>query len=66
MYDCAVSAAWKDESKFQIYVQIIDKYFGNCTINFVFKEDCVTVELIKCAEAFLNEYRGVLVGKAID
>ena len=66
MYDCAVSATWKTENKLQIYVQIIDKYFGNCTMNFVFKDDCVTVELMKCAEAFLNEYRGILVGKAIN
>ena len=34
-------------------------------MNFIFKDDYVTVELMKCAEAFLNEYSGVLVGKVI-
>lgn len=63
MYDCAVSAAWKDEHRLQIFVQIIDKYFGNCTMTFSFKDAYLTVEMTKVAEGFLEEYEGIIVAK---
>lgn len=64
-YDCAVSATWKDNTRFQIYVQIIDQYFGNCMMNFCFKDEFVCVEMVKHAEGFLEEYQGSFVAKQI-
>lgn len=61
-YDCAVSADWPEERKFRIKVQIIDKYFGNMSMEFGFREDKVGVFMIKNAEAFLDEYHGCANG----
>ena len=47
-----------------IYVQIIDKYFGNLTISFFFKDDIVNVTMDKHAEYFLTEYMGEFTAKA--
>ncbi|MBR2375829.1 MAG: serine hydrolase [Clostridia bacterium] len=65
LYDCAVSAAWMDNTRFQIYVQVIDKYFGNCTMTFCFKDEFVGVEMRKYAEGFMEEYQGSFVAKQI-
>ncbi len=60
-YDCAVSADFPEPSKLRIRVQIIDKYFGNLAIVFGFRdENTVTVRMVKCAEAFLDEYEGLM------
>ena len=56
MYDCAVSADWPEEQKLRIKVQIIDKYFGNMSMEFGFKGDKVGICMLKYAEAFLDEY----------
>lgn len=61
MYDCAVSAAWKEDKKLLMNVQIIDKYFGNFSTIFSFKEDTAVVRMEKHAEVFLEEYNGFLV-----
>lgn len=66
MYDCAVSADWPEERKLRIKVQIIDKYFGNMSMEFGFKEDKVGVFMTKTAEAFLDEYHGYANGRRID
>ena len=63
MYDCAVSADWPEERKLRIKVQIIDKYFGNMSMEFGFKGNEVGIYMIKNAEAFLEEYQGYAVGK---
>ncbi len=65
MYDDAVSFAWLDEKSFMLFVQIIDKYFGNFTARFSFKGDEVYAVFQKAAEHFLNEYQGVLLGEKI-
>lgn len=57
-YKCAASAAWTEESKLQIMVQIIDRYFGNMTITLGFKDKEVGVFMHKTAEYFLEEYQG--------
>jgi len=62
-YDCAVSADWPEEQKLRILVQIIDKYFGNMSMEFGFKGDEVGVYMQKTAEAFLDEYQGYACGK---
>ena len=62
MYDCAVSADWPEEGKLRIKVQIIDKYFGNMSMEFGFKGNEVGIFMTKTAEAFLGEYQGYAVG----
>lgn len=63
LYDCAVSATWIDNTRLQMYVQVIDKYFGNCKIRLCFKDEFVVVEMFKNAEGFMNEYEGCFVAK---
>ncbi len=61
LYNCAVSAAWKNESQLSIRVQIIDRYFGNLWVLFAFKEARCCVKMVKNAENFLNEYQGEFI-----
>lgn len=63
MYDCACSAEWADRSKLDIFVQIIDKYFGRLVIGISYIDDRVQIEMKKAAEAFLTEYQGTASGK---
>jgi len=63
MYDDAVSAAWVQDNKLLINVQIIDRYFGNGRWTVAFKDNYATVRMFKTAEDFLNEYNGVLTAK---
>ncbi|MBQ7913646.1 MAG: serine hydrolase [Clostridia bacterium] len=63
MYDDAVSFAWLEEKKLLLFVQIIDKYFGNMSALFAFKGDEAHANFTKTAEAFLDEYEGKLVAK---
>ncbi len=59
MYKCAASAAWVEEKKLYLKVQIIDKYFGNLHIVFGFnKDNRLGLWMQKNAEAFLYEYEG--------
>lgn len=62
-YKCAASAAWTEESKLQIMVQIIDRYFGNMTIILGFKGGEAGVFMHKNAEYFLEEYQGYGMGR---
>lgn len=63
LYDCACSAAWKEERKLFIRVQIIDRYFGNLHMNFGFRdENACALQFNKVAEDFLNEYHGWAAG----
>ena len=64
LYDCATSAAWTEDKKLLMNIKIIDKYFGNISIIFSFKENLATVDMVKHAEAFLEEYNGKMVAKA--
>ena len=63
LYDDAVSLAWLEEKKIMMYVQIIDKYFGNMSVTFAFKGDAVYARFQKVAEYFLTEYQGALTAK---
>ena len=64
-YDAAFSADWPNEKTLRIRAQIIDKYFGNLGILFGFQnENAVTIRMEKAAEAFLNEYTGLINAKA--
>ncbi len=62
-YKCATSFAWREDKKFTIFTQIIDKYLANMTATFAFKGDEVHAKFVSAAECFLNEYRGYLNGK---
>ena len=60
-YDAAFSADWPAENTLRLRVQIIDKYLGNLSVLFAFRdENTVTVRMEKAAEAFLNEYSGII------
>ena len=63
-YKCAASAAWTEENKLFIKVQIIDDYFGNLSIVMGFRDDLLGVYMCKCAEDFLDEYTGFASGTA--
>ena len=64
-YNCASSAAWVEEKKIYIKVQIIDKYFGNMGITIGFRDDVCGLYMNKIAEDFLQEYEGFAGGKRI-
>ena len=49
MYDCASSLAFKDDNQLLLYVQIIDKYFGNLSITIGFNGDYANVKMVKNA-----------------
>ncbi|MBQ8529486.1 MAG: serine hydrolase [Clostridia bacterium] len=57
-YVAAVSAAWRQEDKLVLDVQIIDKYFGNGLFIFAFNGDKATVRMKKVAEDFMQTYVG--------
>ena len=63
LYDAAVSAAWREERKLSLRVQIIDRYFGNLRAIFAFRDNDVVVNMISTAEDFLGEYHGMLLAK---
>lgn len=65
LYDCAVSAAWREPQKICVKVQIIDKYFGNLYARFAFKDTRASVTMVKTAENFLDEYSGTLNAKRV-
>lgn len=64
-YRSATSAAWREEQKLIINVQIIDKYFGNGIIVLAFRDDEATVFMKKKAEDFMQKYEGIAVAKAL-
>ena len=65
-YRCAASAAFGEEKVMHLRVQIIDRYFGNLTMTFAFRDEYVTVQCLKFAENFLGEYQGNFVAKRAD
>ncbi|MBR2354431.1 MAG: serine hydrolase, partial [Clostridia bacterium] len=62
-YRDAVSAAWLDENKLLLHVQIIDEYFGNLSMLFSFREDMAVIQATRTAEDFLWDYNGEIVAK---
>ncbi len=65
MYDDAVSLAWTGEKELLLFVQIIDRYFGNMSAKFHFEGEKVYAVFSKTAENFLDEYQGSLVGEKV-
>ena len=58
MYDDAASIAWAEDKKLILFVQVIDRYFGNMSAIFAFKDDLAGVHFSKSAEEFMCEYEG--------
>ncbi len=64
-YRAAASLGFVEEKKCVLRVQIIDRYLGNLTATFAFRdENTVTVHMESAAEHFLGEYKGEFVAKA--
>ena len=61
-YRSFASAAWTEPHKLMLRVLLCDRYFGNMTAVFSFKENTVSLWLGKAAEWFLNEYQGFACG----
>ena len=63
-YRCAASAAWRENKKLFIRVQIIDRYFGSLHISVGFRDaNSCSLFMTKAAEDFLNEYSGWAMGE---
>lgn len=62
-YDCAASADWPEARMLRIKAQVIDEYFGNCTMRFAFKGDQIYVTMSKTAEGFMKDYAGSACGR---
>ena len=62
-YDCATSLAWRQTDKITVFSQIIDRYFGNVSFSFCFKDNLAYVHCEKFAEDFLWEYDGEAIAK---
>ena len=61
LYKDAVSAGWLEQKKLQIWVQIIDRYFGSLMITIGWKDaSAAGIRMIKVAEDFMTEYNGWL------
>ena len=61
-YRCFASAGWVEPHKLMLRVLLCDRYFGNFTAVFSFKENTVSVLMRKTAEWFLEEYDGFACG----
>ncbi len=62
-YDCAASAAWSSDETLHFRVQIIDRYFGNMSARFRFKNELCAVAMVSHAEDFLREYIGEMTAR---
>lgn len=62
-YRCATSAIWCEEKKLHIMSQVIDDYLGNVHIVAGFKDERVSISMIKHGQRILDNYNGKLVGK---
>lgn len=62
-YRCAASAAWVEEKKLFLQVQIIDQYLGRLNITLSFQDEhTLGVYMNKTAEDFLDAYQGFASG----
>ncbi len=65
-YKAAFSAAWVEEQKLRLRVQVIDRYFGLLVITIGFRDpEWVSIRMEKSAEDFFDTYQGWLIGRAI-
>lgn len=66
LYRCAAAGAWRDNEKFMIRVRVIDRYFGNLTMLFAFRDNIATVNMVKTAENFFQTYEGEFTAHMAD
>ena len=64
-YNCATSAAWRNDRQMALRCQLIDEYFGNLLVRFGFDGEDAQLTLSKTAEDFLNEYTGAITAKML-
>lgn len=64
-YRCGASAGWVDPDRLLLRVFIIDRYFGNLSIHFAFRDNEVCAYMVPAAEAFLEKYNGYIIGTAV-
>ena len=66
-YRCAASAAWIEEKKLALKVQIIDEYFGRLYILLSFDgKNEVSILMSNFAEDFLKTYSGYADGEMVE
>ncbi|MBQ8510888.1 MAG: beta-lactamase family protein [Clostridia bacterium] len=63
--DSAVSAAWVDDRKLRIKVQIIDRDLGNLAMDISFRENNALLHMTKNAVCFLDAYGGTAVAERV-
>ena len=63
LYDCAVSAAWREPRKLELKVQIIDRYFGNGLFTVSFDGENAVLRMLATAENFMQTYSGAVAAK---
>lgn len=62
-YRCAASAAWTQDNKFKMLVQIVDEYIGILDIIIGFNDGKAVMQMIGDGEDFLKEYNGYATSK---
>ncbi len=63
-YKDAVSLCWTGDNRILMYIQIVDRYLGNCSATFGFYGNTAVCRFEKNAEHFLDEYQGELIAHA--
>lgn len=63
-YKCAISAAWKNDDRMSLKVQIIDEYLGAMNMTVSFREKDAFITMFKHCEGFMNNYKGTLTADA--
>ncbi|NMA09224.1 MAG: serine hydrolase [Clostridiales bacterium] len=58
-YDCVTSAAWVTDSTLHLVCYAIDDYIGTLRMEINFEDNTATVQSIKFAEWFFDEYYGL-------
>lgn len=62
-YDCAVSAALREENKLMLKIQMHDRYFGNGLFVLSFRDDDALLVMYNEAENIMEEYKGAVPAK---
>ena len=66
-YKTAFSAAWVEEKKLRLRVQVIDRYFGMLVITIGFRDaDWASIWMQKCAEDFFDTYVGWIIASDLE
>ncbi len=58
-YETIAAGAWVDENVFKCTVKAVDTYLGTMRMQFVFRDDILSVQMMKVAEYFFDDYQGI-------